>query len=133
MDRFNWISVEEKLPPDTKLVWAYGSIQPEPTMASYHAEEKEAAWHVQPFKNSWYWTTKGIHYWLPIEAAIQPYKGGKALTLLTRLIDENDPFINDDPFSRSCFFCREDHPNHAEDCIYLEAKRLLDTQQRLTY
>jgi hypothetical protein len=28
-----------------------------------------------------------------------------------------------------CFFCREDHPNHKPDCVYIAAKELVGYEE----
>lgn len=48
---YNWIPVEEGLPPDTRWVWAYGPVQPEPTIAAYHADEKSRPGMYNPLEN----------------------------------------------------------------------------------
>lgn len=36
-----------------------------------------------------------------------------------------NPWIQDDYGRMGCYFCVEDHPGHAEDCIFVKAQKLI--------
>jgi hypothetical protein len=51
----------------------------------------------------------------------------QALELWRRWFEENDDVWVQDDYGRSwCSFCIEDEPNHADDCIYVAAKELVE-------
>ena len=53
----------------------------------------------------------------------------KALELWKRLFEwTDDPYEGDEYGKQWCFFCGEDYPTHIIDCIWIEAKKLVEEQ-----
>ena len=56
----------------------------------------------------------------------------KALELWKRTIVNETPWVGDgmgdelDPGDMDCFFCGNYYPNHADYCIWIEAKKLVE-------
>lgn len=59
-----WISVEEKLPSMTRLVFAC-SIRSGPVLAAFHPQSER--WHAQPFVRAWHWAENDkVTHWMEL-------------------------------------------------------------------